>query len=179
MGTTNRIDRTVIRPEPTMVGSKGQRRPIVVDGANVGYQFGRCRRFRAKGLQLVYDYFINRGWSNNEIAIFLKSPPKEPEDREICDFLYNIQVLTYTAKRRCGNQVIVVDDDEMILDHAFNTGGIVISQDQYRDAYDKWPQYRELISKRLIQFSFVNQSIVFAKHPLGEGKPHLDEILKF
>ena len=59
--TSNRIDRTTIRPEPKAVGKKGQRRPIIVDGSNVAFQYGRNETFRAQGIRLVYDYFFNKG----------------------------------------------------------------------------------------------------------------------
>ena len=51
-----------VRPDTSTAGHrKGQRRPIVVDGCNVGYQYGRNDQFHAKGLQIVYEYFSNKG----------------------------------------------------------------------------------------------------------------------
>lgn len=176
--SSNRM--TTVRPDTSSVGRKGQRRPIVIDGCNVGYQYGRNDQFNAKGLQIVYEYFSNKGWENKEIVIFLKQPYMNEESRAICDHLYKIGVLHYTEKRWVGTERIVVDDDENILDYAFEKGGVIISLDQFRDAYEKWPQYHDVIKNRLLQFSFVqNDEFYIAPHPLGPKGPYREEIWKF
>ena len=104
----------------------------------------------------------------------------DEESRAICDHLYKIGVLHYTDKRWVGPERIVVDDDENILDYAFEKGGVIISLDQFRDAYEKWPQYHDVIKNRLLQFSFIQgDEFYVAPHPLGPKGPHREEIWKF
>ena len=79
-----------------------------------------------------------------------------------------------------GPERIVVDDDENILDYAFEKGGVIISLDQFRDAYEKWPQYHDVIKNRLLQFSFIQgDEFYVAPHPLGPKGPHREETWKF
>ena len=104
----------------------------------------------------------------------------DEESRAICDHLYKIGVLNYTDRRRVGPERIVVDDDENILDYAFEKGGVIISLDQFRDAYEKWPQYHDVIKNRLLQFSFIQgDEFYVAPHPLGPKGPPREEIWKF
>merc|ERR1719376_1160264 len=59
------VDRRTIKEPPDgglEANRKGERRPIVVDGCNVGFQFARNSGFSAQGLQIVYQYFVDRGW---------------------------------------------------------------------------------------------------------------------
>ena len=126
------------------------------------------------------NFLLIAGWSNKEIVIFLKEPHMDEESRAICDHLYKIGVLHFTDKRWVGPERIVVDDDENILDYAYEKGGVIISLDQFRDAYKKWPQYRDVIKNRLLQFSFVQgDEFYVAPHPLGPKGPHREEIWKF
>ena len=55
----------MVKPDTAGVGRKGERRPIVVDGCNVGFQYGKNKVFRAKGLQVVYHYFMSKGIIND------------------------------------------------------------------------------------------------------------------
>jgi len=163
--TSTMASRQVVKPDTAGVGRKGERRPIVVDGCNVGFQHGKNKVFRAKGLQIVFDYFISKGWEEREIVIFLKPVPTQfltEEDHRILEYLEGIDVLHYTNQRRLEGQRYLVDDDEMVLKYAFKKGGVILSKDQFRDAHERWSQYREIIRDRLLgDFNFIGDDIIF------------------
>ena len=169
--------RTVPNSKPKQ--PKGTRRHIVMDGCNVGFEYGRHSTFNAKGLKLVHQYFIDKGWSDQEIVIFLKRPPMSRADEDLCNRLYSKGVLKWTPKRVAGSDRIVCDDDNMILDYASQIGGVIISNDQYRDSYNKFPEFRDTISKRVLQLNFINDKVLFSKHPLGMKGPTLEQFLRF
>ena len=62
--------------------------------------------------------------------------------------LNNIGVLHWTPKRRAGHQQFTSDDDDMILEYARKKGGVIVTRDQYRDSYDRCPEFKEVIEKR-------------------------------
>ena len=75
-------------------------RPIIVDGNNVAYQHGKNDRFSAKGMQIVYEYFVDKfDYSNNDIVIVHKpGGQKTLADLDIIENLYKIDVLIKTVK---------------------------------------------------------------------------------
>ena len=79
-------------------GNSGYR-PIIVDGCNVAFQHGKNDRFSAKGLLIIYNYFVSRfGYTNENITIVNKpGGRKTPEDMEILEMLYKIDVLVNTV----------------------------------------------------------------------------------
>ena len=62
--------------------------------------------------------------------------------------LNTIGVLHWTPKRRVGHQQFTSDDDDMILEYARKKGGVIVTRDQYRDSYDRCPEFKEVIEKR-------------------------------
>jgi len=161
------------------LSKKSQRRPIVIDGCNVAYHHGRHDMFSAQGLKVVYDEFISKGWQSSEIHIFVKPSGMTEADRELCDSLEKIGVLHWTPKRRVGHHQFTSDDDDMILEYARKKGGVIVTRDQYRDSYDRCPEFKEVIEKRLIQFNFINDDVIFPRDPLGKSGPSLEQFLRF
>jgi len=162
-----------------VISNRGQRRTIVIDGCNVAYSHGRHDMFSAQGLKIVYDEFIQKGWQDSEIHIFVKPSRMTEKDRELCDSLEKIGVLHWTPKRRVGHQQFTSDDDDMILEYARKKGGVIVTRDQYRDSYDRCPEFKEVIEKRLLQFNFINDDIIFPRDPLGKSGPSLEQFLRF
>jgi len=161
------------------LGKKGQRRPIVIDGCNVAYHHGRHDMFSAQGLKVMYDEFVRKGWPSTEIHIFVKPSRMTEADRELCDSMERIGVLHWTPTRRVGHQKFTSDDDDMILEYARKKGGVIVTRDQYRDSYDRCPEFKETIEKRLLQFNFINDDVIFPRDPLGKSGPSLEQFLRF
>lgn len=160
-----------------------RRRPIIVDGCNVAFQHGKNDRYSAKGLLLVYQYFVNRfGYTNDEITIVNKySKNMSEEDKAIVEGLYKINVLVYSPSRIVGGRLICSDDDLFVLNMAKEKNGIVVSLDQFRDAYSNTrdKEIKDVIKHRILQFAFKGDEIMFPSDPLGPHGPTLDEFLKF
>jgi len=100
-------------------------------------------------------------------------------DRDLCDSLEKIGVLHWTPTRRVGHQKFTSDDDDMILEYARKKGGVIVTRDQYRDSYDRCPEFKETIEKRLLQFNFINDDVIFPRDPLGKSGPSLEHFLRF
>lgn len=51
---------------------------------------------------------------------------------------------------------MVCYDDRYVLKLAAETGGIVVSNDNYRDLQSENSDYKKVVEERLLMFSFVN-----------------------
>ena len=59
-------------------------------------------------------------------------------------------------------------------------GGIIVSNDFFRDLVDEDPSMREAIETRLLQYRFFGpDELWFPPDPLGKGGKNLEELLKF
>ena len=67
--------------------------------------------------------------------------------------IHVLGVLHWTPTRRVGHQKFTSDDDDMILEYARKKGGVIVTRDQYRDSYDRCPEFKETIEKRYDNFS--------------------------
>lgn len=160
-----------------------RRRPIFVDGCNVAFQHGKNDRYSAKGLLLVYQYFVTRhGYTNQDITIINRHAKYlTEEDKEIVESLYKIDVLIKWPGRLCGGQLIRCDDDRSVLELAKEKNGIVVSLDQFRNVYSSTrdKEIKDVIKYRLLPFAFKGDEIIFPSDPLGPGGPTLEEFLKY
>lgn len=157
-----------------------QSRPIVIDGSNVALVYGKGT-FSAKGLNIVHNYFTSRGWTNKEITIFVKSPSNmSTVDQNICKDLEIMGVLHWTPSIKKSRPISVTsEEDYKILEYAKNKGGIIVTKNQFHDWYDCCPEFREVISKRLLRYTFVNDDILFHTGPINRDGKTLEEFLTF
>ena len=81
-------------------------------------------------------------------------------DQEILDELEHKQVLVYTPSRRIAGKRVICYDDRYILKLAAENGGIVVSNDNYRDLINEKPDYKRVVEERLLMYSFVNDRFV-------------------
>ncbi|XP_057320509.1 NEDD4-binding protein 1-like isoform X2 [Microplitis mediator] len=150
-------------------------REIIVDGLNVafGYSLGK-RLFQKNGLQLILDYFQDRG---HTIKIFLPQNQRN-RNREFLEQWYREGLVVFTPSRNVGGKKIVPYDDRFIVEYATKCKGIIISSDQYRDLWKEKPEWRETIENRLLAPTFVGEYVMFPDDPLGRGGPSLYEFLR-
>ena len=67
-----------------------------------------------------------------------------------------------------------------IVQYASVKGGIVVSNDQYRDLLDEDPLMRETIENRLLMYNWVaGDTLMLPWDPLGRFGPNLDDFLYF
>ena len=161
----------------------GQFRPIVIDGCNLAYNYGKNVKFDAKGLHLAYNHFKDLGFEDDNIVIIIKHVPErymQPDDQKILGFYKEIGVIHESPSRIAGREIIMSDDDLFILNIAKTIKGNVLSNDRYRQYYDvQNGAYRDVIRYRLIKATFIQDQLILPQDPLGKDGPELDSFLRF
>uniref|UniRef100_A0A3Q2ZGR7 Zinc finger CCCH-type containing 12A n=2 Tax=Kryptolebias marmoratus TaxID=37003 RepID=A0A3Q2ZGR7_KRYMA len=136
-------------------------RAVVIDGSNVAMSHGNKEVFSCLGIQLAVNFFLNRGHS--DVTVFVPSWRKEqprPDvpitDQHILRELEKKKVLVFTPSRRVAGKRVVCNDDCFIVKHAYESDGVVVSNDMYRDLQGVNPDWKRFIEERLLMYSFVN-----------------------
>ncbi|XP_072357864.1 endoribonuclease ZC3H12A-like [Scyliorhinus torazame] len=158
-------------------------RTIVIDGSNVAMSHGNKEVFSCHGIQLAVNWFLERG--HTDITVFVPSWRKEqprPDvpitDQHILRELEKKKILVFTPSRRVGGKRIVCYDDRFIVKLAYDTDGIIVSNDTYRDLQNEKPEWKKFIEERLLMYSFVNDKFMPPDDPLGRHGPSLDNFLR-
>ncbi|XP_070702700.1 ribonuclease ZC3H12A [Pempheris klunzingeri] len=158
-------------------------RPIVIDGSNVAMSHGNKEVFSCLGIQLAVNFFLDRG--HTEITVFVPSWRKEqprPDvpitDQHILRDLERKKILVFTPSRRVGGKRVVCNDDLFIVKEAYESDGIIVSNDMYRDLQGEKPMWKRFIEERLLMYSFVNNKFMPPDDPLGRHGPTLENFLR-
>ncbi|XP_069555923.1 endoribonuclease ZC3H12A [Brachyistius frenatus] len=158
-------------------------RPIVIDGSNVAMSHGNKEVFSCLGIQLAVNFFLDRG--HTDITVFVPSWRKEqprPDvpitDQHILRDLERRKILVFTPSRWFVGKRVVCNDDRFIVRHAFESDGVVVSNDMYRDLQGEKPEWKRFIEERLLMFSFVNNKFMPPDDPLGRHGPTLENFLR-
>uniref|UniRef100_A0A3B4A438 C3H1-type domain-containing protein n=1 Tax=Periophthalmus magnuspinnatus TaxID=409849 RepID=A0A3B4A438_9GOBI len=158
-------------------------RPIVVDGSNVAMSHGNKEVFSCQGIQLAVDWFLERG--HHDITVFVPAWRKEQSrpdapitDQEILRGLEKRKILVFTPSRRVQGRRVVCYDDRFIVKLAYESDGIIVSNDNYRDLGNEKPEWKRFIDDRLLMYSFVNDKFMPPDDPLGRHGPSLDNFLR-
>ncbi|XP_047464103.1 protein KHNYN [Mugil cephalus] len=155
-------------------------RTIIIDGSNVAMSHGLGHFFSCRGIALAVQHFWDRGHRN--ISALLpqwrqKSDPKIKEQHYLTE-LQKLGVVSYTPSREVQGKRISSYDDRLILQLAQKTDGVIVTNDNLRDLSDESPKWRDIIKKRLLQYTFVGDHFMVPDDPLGRGGPHLDDFLR-
>lgn len=158
-------------------------RPIVIDGSNVAMSHGNKEYFSCKGIQIAVQYFLDRG--HRDITVFVPTYRKEQtrpdapiKDQEILTKLEADKILVCTPSRYVNGRRITCYDDRFIIKLAQVTQGVIVSNDNFRDLQNEKHEWKELIEKRLLMYSFVNDRFMAPDDPLGRNGPSLDNFLR-
>ncbi|XP_054855770.1 endoribonuclease ZC3H12A [Eublepharis macularius] len=165
-------------------GKEGENlRPIVIDGSNVAMSHGDKDVFSCRGILLSVNWFLDRG--HTDITIFVPSWRKEQSrpdvpitDQHILRDLEKKKILVFTPSRRVGGKRVVCYDDRFIVKLAYESDGIIVSNDTYRDLQTERPEWKKFIEERLLMYSFVNDKFMPPDDPLGRHGPSLDNFLR-
>uniref|UniRef100_A0A3B5LI80 Zinc finger CCCH-type containing 12B n=2 Tax=Xiphophorus TaxID=8082 RepID=A0A3B5LI80_9TELE len=149
-------------PSPLpLLDDKDNFRPVVVDGSNVAMSHGNKEVFSCQGIQLAVDWFLDRG--HRDITVFVPAWRKEQSrpdalitDQEILRRLEKDKILVFTPSRRVQGRRVVCYDDRFIVKLAYESDGIIVSNDNYRDLANEKPEWKKFIDERLLMYSFVN-----------------------
>ncbi|CAL8240483.1 unnamed protein product [Merluccius merluccius] len=158
-------------------------RPVVLDGSNVAMSHGNKEVFSCQGIQLAVDWFLERG--HRDITVFVPAWRKEQSrpdalitDQEILRRLEKEKILVFTPSRRVQGRRVVCYDDRFIVKLAYESDGIIVSNDNYRDLANEKPEWKKFIDERLLMYSFVNDKFMPPDDPLGRHGPSLDNFLR-
>ncbi|XP_029475971.1 endoribonuclease ZC3H12A [Rhinatrema bivittatum] len=158
-------------------------KPIVIDGSNVAMSHGNKEVFSCRGILLAVTWFLDRG--HTDVTVFVPSWRKEqprPDvpitDQNILRELEKKKILVFTPSRRVGGKRVVCYDDRFIVKLAYESDGIIVSNDTYRDLQNERPEWKKFIEEWLLMFSFVNDKFMPPDDPLGRHGPSLDNFLR-
>ncbi|KAJ8290190.1 hypothetical protein GJAV_G00009760 [Gymnothorax javanicus] len=158
-------------------------KPIVIDGSNVAMSHGNKEVFSCQGIQLAVNYFLERG--HTDITVFVPSWRKEqprPDvpitDQHILRDLERKKIVVFTPSRRVGGKRVVCYDDRFIVKLAYESGGIIVSNDTYRDLQSERPEWKRCVEEQLLMYSFVNDKFMPPDDPLGRHGPSLENFLR-
>ncbi|XP_041759591.2 ribonuclease ZC3H12A [Coregonus clupeaformis] len=158
-------------------------KPIVIDGSNVAMSHGNKEVFSCRGIELAVIYFLDRGHST--VIVFVPSWRKEqprPDvpitDQHILVELEKKKIVVFTPSRRVGGKRVVCYDDRFIVKLAYESDGVIVSNDTYRDLQGERPEWKRCIEERLLMYSFVNDKFMPPDDPLGRHGPSLDNFLR-
>ena len=173
------VHRDLIQP----VVQSDNLRPIVIDGSNVAMDHGNQRVFSCRGIKLCVEYFRQRG--HNDITVFVPKwrthefrPDSPIVDQEVLDELARLNILKFTPSRWSGNRRIVCYDDKYTVELADQNGGIIVSNDNFRDLLKENPKWKETIEQRTLMYTFVGDRFMPPDDPLGRRGPSLDDFLR-
>lgn len=77
-------------------------------------------------------------------------------DQHVLHELERRKILVYTPSRCVNGKRVVCYDDRYIVKLAFDSDGIVVSNDNYRDLQTENPQWKKFIEERLLMYTFAN-----------------------
>ncbi|XP_078359069.1 uncharacterized protein LOC144643631 [Oculina patagonica] len=173
------VHRDFIQPIP----QSDNLRPIVIDGSNVAMDHGNQRVFSCRGIKLCVEHFKQRG--HNDITVFVPKWRMEEFrqdspiiDQEVLDELARQNILKFTPSRWNGNRRIVCYDDKYTVELADQNGGIIVSNDNFRDLLKENPKWKETIEQRTLMYTFVGDRFMPPDDPLGRRGPSLDDFLR-
>ncbi|XP_031844288.1 uncharacterized protein LOC116432081 isoform X2 [Nomia melanderi] len=152
-----------------------QLREIIVDGNNVAMAHSKSKQFSEEGIQIVIDYFRQRG---HTVKVFVPQYRRSLNNPRL-EKWYAEGIVIFTPSRYIAGRWITSYDDRFILQYATMCKGIVISMDQYRDLYAERLDWRDTILNRLLAPTFVGNIVMFPDDPLGRKGPTLDEFLRY
>uniref|UniRef100_A0A4W5NH72 Zinc finger CCCH-type containing 12Ab n=1 Tax=Hucho hucho TaxID=62062 RepID=A0A4W5NH72_9TELE len=158
-------------------------KPIVIDGSNMAMSHGNKEVFSCLGIQLAVNFFLDRG--HTDITVFVPSWRKEqprPDvpitDQHILHELERKKIMVFTPSRRVAGKRVVCYDDRFIVKLAYESDGVIVSNDTYRDLQGERQEWKRFIEERLLMYSFVNDKFMPPDDPLGRHGPTLENFLR-
>ncbi|NXP07674.1 N4BP1 protein, partial [Thinocorus orbignyianus] len=153
---------------------------IIIDGSNVAISHGLRKFFSCRGIAIAVDYFWKRGHRNITVFVPQWRTRRDPYITEQ-DFLTQLQdvgILSLTPARMVLGARIASHDDRFLLHLADKTGGVIVTNDNLREFVTESHAWREIIQKRLLQYTFAGDIFMVPDDPLGRNGPRLDDFLR-
>ena len=129
-------------------------------------------------MEIAINYFKNKGHEDIKVVV-PRYRLSQNDDRELMKRLEDQKYLVLTPSRIIRGRRVTSYDDRFIIDIAVNFGGVIVSNDQYRDLLNESRRTDEAINSRLLPYNFVDDFFMLPKDPLGRGGPTLEDFLHF
>lgn len=152
-----------------------KKRYIIIDGGNVArYGHNKDGEYDVAQLDKAMQYFETAGFPVLAIFTTMRIWKYGTKFPEYMKHLIEVKKGIITNHKRVNGQVVSAEDDPLILDVAAHTGGLVISNDLYRDWVDHNAKWASLINKDVIQFQFAADKFLIPQAQAGHD-PKLHE----
>lgn len=153
---------------------------IVIDGSNVAMAHGLNKFFSCRGIAIAVEYFWKLG--NRNITVFVPqwrtSRHPDATEQHFLSQLRELGIVAFTPCRKNLGQRIASHDDRFLLHLADKTGGIIVTNDNLREFVTESVSWREIITRRLLQYTFVGDIFMVPDDPLGRDGPRLEAFLQ-
>uniref|UniRef100_A0A6I8NDE4 NEDD4-binding protein 1 n=1 Tax=Ornithorhynchus anatinus TaxID=9258 RepID=A0A6I8NDE4_ORNAN len=153
---------------------------IVIDGSNVAITHGLNKFFSCRGIAIAVEYFWKLG--NRNITVFVPQwrTRRDPNitEQHFLTQLQDLGILSLTPARVVFGARIASHDDRFLLHLANKTGGIIVTNDNFREFVAESVSWREIIRKKLLQYTFAGDIFMVPDDPLGRSGPRLEEFLR-
>ncbi|NP_001080872.1 NEDD4-binding protein 1 [Xenopus laevis] len=152
---------------------------IIIDGSNVAMSHGLKHFFSCRGIALAVEYFWNKGHRNITVFVPQWRTKRDPyiTEQHFLQQLQELGILSFTPSRTVLGARIASHDDRFLLHLAERTGGIIVTNDNFREFVVESPMWREIIKERLLQYTFAGDIFMLPDDPLGRYGPKLDDFL--
>ncbi|NXO21948.1 N4BP1 protein, partial [Cisticola juncidis] len=153
---------------------------IIIDGSNVAISHGLRKFFSCRGIAIAVDYFWKRGHRNITVFVPQWRTRRDPSitEQNFLTQLEDVGILSLTPARMVLGARIAAHDDRFLLHLAAKTGGVIVTNDNFREFVTESFAWREIIQKRLLQYTFVGDIFMVPDDPLGRNGPRLDDFLR-
>ncbi|NXA77191.1 N4BP1 protein, partial [Thryothorus ludovicianus] len=153
---------------------------IIIDGSNVAISHGLRKFFSCRGIAIAVDYFWKRGHRNITVFVPQWRTRRDPSitEQNFLTQLEDVGILSLTPARMVLGARIASHDDRFLLHLAAKTGGVIVTNDNFREFVTESFAWREIIQKRLLQYTFAGDIFMVPDDPLGRNGPRLDDFLR-
>ncbi|NXO86855.1 N4BP1 protein, partial [Sitta europaea] len=153
---------------------------IIIDGSNVAISHGLRKFFSCRGIAIAVDYFWKRGHRNITVFVPQWRTRRDPSitEQHFLTQLEDVGILSLTPARMVLGARIAAHDDRFLLHLAAKTGGVIVTNDNFREFVTESFAWREVIQKRLLQYTFAGDIFMVPDDPLGRNGPRLDDFLR-
>ena len=130
---------------------------IVIGSGNIAISHGLKKFFSCCGIVIIVEYFWKL--ANRNITVFVPqwrtNQDSKVTEQHFLSQLRELAILSLTPARVISGQRIASHEDKFLLHLADKTGGIIVTNDNFREFVTESVSWREIITKRLLQYMFV------------------------
>ena len=125
---------------------------IVIGSGNIAISHGLKKFFSCCGIVIIVEYFWKL--ANRNITVFVSqwrtSLDPNATEQHFLSQLQDLGILALTPARKVLGQRIASHEDRFLLHLADKTGGIIVTNDNFREFVTESVSWREIITKRLL-----------------------------